>query len=409
MIDLAAEQPWEQAPETWRAAPRRWGHRWHSMCSYMAMFPPAMPRVFIDWLTDKGDSVYDPFSGRGTTVLEACTSGRVGLGSDANPLAWILSSSKAAPPGKAALDSRLRDLRGRIREVETVDQPPAIRAVFHPKVLSQLLWIRRTLDAKDPVDRHLYAMLLGILHANANTEGMPRGLTIAMPNTFSMSPAYIMRYQQQHGLRPPDKDVLEALALRIEALGPPSPGRVKGYAWLQDVTEPSSLPRKYRPVDLVFTSPPYLGVMKYAKLNWLRMWLIGQTPAKVDAQLFSSGSLDKYLDFMTRTLGRLQEVLSDNGRICLVVGDVEQRGRSINLAQAIADTCAQTTGMNVDTLISDELPVRHKVSRIWKQRRGQATRVDRVLVLSQGRKRRLPRMPAIDWGRVQHAEGKTGV
>ena len=35
----------------WRRAPRRWGHPLHSLCSYFAMFPPHMPRVFVEWLT----------------------------------------------------------------------------------------------------------------------------------------------------------------------------------------------------------------------------------------------------------------------------------------------------------------------------------------------------------------------
>src|SRR5690348_16797637 len=88
-------------PSVWRSAPRRWGHSLHSLCSYMAMFPPTLPHTFIRWLTDVGDVVYDPFSGRGTTVLEACLQQRIGLGSDANPLAWILSSAKANPPTRS--------------------------------------------------------------------------------------------------------------------------------------------------------------------------------------------------------------------------------------------------------------------------------------------------------------------
>jgi DNA modification methylase len=39
--------------------------------SYRACFKPQLPRFFIILLTKKGDIVYDPFSGRGTTVIEA--------------------------------------------------------------------------------------------------------------------------------------------------------------------------------------------------------------------------------------------------------------------------------------------------------------------------------------------------
>src|SRR5438128_1798152 len=101
------------SPSSWKCAPRRWGHALHSLCSYMAMFPPSIPHVFIRWLTAPGDIVYDPFSGRGTTVLEACLQRRVGYGSDANPLAWVLSAAKADPPTRRSLTRRLRQLRAR--------------------------------------------------------------------------------------------------------------------------------------------------------------------------------------------------------------------------------------------------------------------------------------------------------
>jgi hypothetical protein len=100
-----------EIPWLWRAAPRRWGHPFHTLCSYMAMFPPSIPHTFIQWLTEPGDVVYDPFCGRGTTPLEACLSGRVGLGSDASPLAWILSAAKVDPPTLGELRSRVRELR----------------------------------------------------------------------------------------------------------------------------------------------------------------------------------------------------------------------------------------------------------------------------------------------------------
>ena len=31
------------------------------ICSYFAMFPPQIAYVFIQWLTQPGDVVYDPF------------------------------------------------------------------------------------------------------------------------------------------------------------------------------------------------------------------------------------------------------------------------------------------------------------------------------------------------------------
>src|SRR5271170_6958601 len=38
--------------------------------SYRACFKPQLPRFFIERLTAPGEVVYDPFMGRGTTLLE---------------------------------------------------------------------------------------------------------------------------------------------------------------------------------------------------------------------------------------------------------------------------------------------------------------------------------------------------
>ena len=81
--------------------------------SYRACFKPQLPRFFIERLTQPGEVVYDPFMGRGTTVLEAALLGRVPCGCDINPLERRPDPA-AAPPAAprrrrpAARANRLR-------------------------------------------------------------------------------------------------------------------------------------------------------------------------------------------------------------------------------------------------------------------------------------------------------------
>ena len=51
------------------------------------MFPEEFARNHIENLTDKGDLVLDPFSGRGTTLLQALLMERNALAADINPVA----------------------------------------------------------------------------------------------------------------------------------------------------------------------------------------------------------------------------------------------------------------------------------------------------------------------------------
>jgi DNA methylase len=188
----------------WQRAPRRWGHPMHSLCSYFAMFPPQVPHVFIRWLTQPGDVVYDPFAGRGTAPMEACRLGRLGVGSDANPLAYILTGAKVDPPDPAEAVAQLADLRRNCKPGDPACAPDDIRMLYHPRVLGQLLWLRQTLDKETRADRFLMALLLGVMHANYRPGAPARGLSISMPNTFSMSPGYVHRYIREYQLLPPN-------------------------------------------------------------------------------------------------------------------------------------------------------------------------------------------------------------
>src|SRR5450759_4331088 len=61
--------------------------------SYRACFKPQLPRYFIRRFTSERDVVYDPFSGRGTTAVEAGLMGRGIIANDVNPLSRILTET----------------------------------------------------------------------------------------------------------------------------------------------------------------------------------------------------------------------------------------------------------------------------------------------------------------------------
>src|SRR6185503_8230163 len=75
--------------------------------SYRACFKPQLPRFFIQRLTQPGDIVYDPFMGRGTTLLEAALLDRTPAGCDINPLSAVLIKPRLNPPLQSEVDTRL--------------------------------------------------------------------------------------------------------------------------------------------------------------------------------------------------------------------------------------------------------------------------------------------------------------
>src|SRR5882672_2392589 len=96
--------------------------------SYRACFKPQLPAYFIERLTQDGDLVYDPFSGRGTTAIEAALRGRNVMANDVNPLSAILTYPRLELPSVTEVDARLRSLRFAARAPSGLD----LSMFFHP-------------------------------------------------------------------------------------------------------------------------------------------------------------------------------------------------------------------------------------------------------------------------------------
>jgi hypothetical protein len=78
--------------------------------SYRACFKPQLPRYFIERFSKEGDVVYDPFMGRGTTVIEAALLRRNVIGNDVNPLSKILAAPRLDIPAIEDVERRLAEI-----------------------------------------------------------------------------------------------------------------------------------------------------------------------------------------------------------------------------------------------------------------------------------------------------------
>ena len=94
-------------PQTW--PPR---HRVHK---YWGRKPANVVAAHIDLFTRPGETVVDPFSGSGVTVVEADRLGRRGLGFDANPLAARLGCALLDPPSHQAFEAAAREVVEAVR------------------------------------------------------------------------------------------------------------------------------------------------------------------------------------------------------------------------------------------------------------------------------------------------------
>ncbi len=75
----------------------------HNFYRYPARFSPAFARAAILAFTKPGDTVFDPFMGGGTTLVEASALRRRAVGTDINPLAVFVAQAKTTPLSRADL------------------------------------------------------------------------------------------------------------------------------------------------------------------------------------------------------------------------------------------------------------------------------------------------------------------
>jgi site-specific DNA-methyltransferase (adenine-specific) len=442
-LDRAPDLPALPIAPEWKDQQRLWGHSFHPMCSYLASFPAALAHAFIGRYSRRGDVVLDPFSGRGTTPLQACAEGRIGVGGDLNPFAHLLTAAKVEPAAPAESRTRLAGLRlawatdsaawldladavlaepgpGGARvpmagsgepasgSVDGESVPAEVAVAFHRRTLAQLLLVRTSLRLDRPTDRFLAAGLTGILHGKSASY-----LSTIMPNTFSMAPRYVRDFAARTDFRSPERDVFDGLELKLARLYRQAPPQTPGIALLGDARDIANRAREALRVRglpdrarLVVTSPPYLRVVKYGYYNWLRTWLLGFDATAIDATLDDAHHREPYLAFLRDVLAGLRPILTDDAVVVLVIGDVEfDRGRpiagAVGLAERVWAAAAAPEGYALAGVALDDVAADRKMTKLWGAEAGRATKTDRILVLGAteaGRRRALAgaAMP-IEW------------
>jgi site-specific DNA-methyltransferase (adenine-specific) len=440
-LELPLDLPALRIAPEWKAQQRLWGHSFHPMCSYLASFPAALAHAFIGRFSRPGDVVLDPFSGRGTTPLQACAEGRLGIGNDLNPFAHLLTAAKVDPASPAEAMTRLAGMRlawhadsaGWLALAERVVRRPAhpsswipaagsghgpdardeavpdeVALAFHPRTLAQLLFVRSSLELDRATDRFLAAAITGILHGKSASY-----LSELMPNTFSMAPRYVREFAARTEFHSPDRDVFEGLSLKLGRLYRQPLPPVRGIALLGDARDVAPRARAAlrdagRPdrVRLVVTSPPYLRVVKYGYYNWLRTWFLGFDARAIDATLDDAHHREPYLAFLRDVLAGMRPALTDDAVVVLVIGDVEtDRGKAlrggVGLAERVWESAAAPEGYRLAGVALDAVAAGRKMTKLWGDEAGRATKTDRILVLGAteaGRRRALAGATVdLDW------------
>jgi hypothetical protein len=320
--------------EFWTSKQRA-AHSLHEI-SYRACFKPQLPRFFIDRFTSPGDIVYDPFMGRGTTVLEAALSGRTPVGCDINPLSAIVAEPRLAPPALEEVVDRLHSLDLSM----PAPYPRELEVFYHPETLREICGLREYLLVReergwlDAVDR--WIRMVAVNRLTGHSPGFFSVYTLP-PNQAASIEAQERINTARHQT-PPRRDVRALIAAKTRALLSDCDAATRAALFRTAqraalLTGPAqSTPQiKAGSIALVVTSPPFLDVVNYAADNWLRAWFCGIHAASVRISLHKK--LPDWQTTMTDVFRELSRVLRPGGHIAFEVGEV--RGGKIKLEEAV--------------------------------------------------------------------------
>ena len=304
--------------EFWTAKQRQ-ANNLHEI-SYRACYKPQLPRFFIDLLTKPGDVVYDPFAGRGTTLIEAALLNRNIISNDINPLSHILTESRLNIPTIQQIEERLNQIHFKESKAD-ID----LSMFYHRDTESEIVCLKNNLDTSNFVDN--WIKMVSTTRLTGHSAGFFSGYTLP-PNQAATQKGQLL-INQKLGISPPYKDTKAIILKKSRALQRNLTSSIvnqlfevgkKAIFSSEDSKNTFHIPNEC--VSLTVTSPPFLNIVRYANDNWLRCWFNSIDARRVEKEIISCRTVQHWSDRMAFVFDELYRITLPGGWIAFEVGEV---------------------------------------------------------------------------------------
>jgi hypothetical protein len=354
--------------------------------SYRACFKPQLPHFFIELLTKEDDVVYDPFSGRGTTVIEAGLMGRNVIANDINPLSQILTEPRFFVPDIADLKNRLRDLRTRKNAKADID----LSMFYHPETEAEIVSLKKYLQKrKDSGEEDALDKWIRMVATNRLT-GHSKGFF----SVYTLPPNQAVSQESQREInkklkQKPDyrdtrklilqktKDLLRNLTEKqirnLERIGRKAKFLSCDARKTKDIRAKS--------IHLTVTSPPFLDIVDYHQDNWLRCWFNSIDDQEVAKKITMSKTLEDWSAVMLDVFREFHRITKEGGWVAFEVGEL--RNGKIKLDENVVPLGVHA-GFRCEGIVINSQQFT-KTSNIWGIKNNQrGTNTNRIVLFNKG-------------------------
>ena len=297
--------------------------------SYRACYKAELPRFFISLFSQEGDVIYDPFSGRGTTVIEAALLNRNIIANDINPLSTILSIPRLFVPSINDVEHRLNTIKFKNKLKAEID----LSMFYHPDTESEIVSLKNYLKRKKKNnDEDFIDSWIRMVATNRLTGHSKNFFSVyTLPPNQAVSQERQRRINKQRKQKPSYKDVryiilkktrdlisgMDAdLIARLKTIGKSS------QFYNEDARSTNKI--KNNSVKLVVTSPPFLDIVNYAEDNWLRCWFNDINADKIAKKITIARKLVEWEKIMGEVFSELFRITKHSGYVAFEVGEIKK-------------------------------------------------------------------------------------
>ncbi len=328
--------------------------------SYRACFKPQLPRFFIGLFTQKGDTVYDPFNGRGTTVIEAALLGRNIIANDVNPLSLILTRPRIAPPLLSEVEQRLNNIPFEKSARADIDLSMFYHRQTESEIVSLRNYLRKKADEQTEDETDNWIRMVATNRLTGHSPGFFSVYTL--PPNQAVSAERQKKINEDRKQKPEYRNVKNLILRKSkQLLKDYSPAHQKINAQFLNTDASETKKIRSNSVSLTVTSPPFLDVVQYADDNWLRCWFNDIDVAGVSRKITMSKTVEDWSVKMQAVFQELYRITKPGGIVAFEVGEV--RNGKVKLEEVVVPL-GLNSGFSCESLLINN-QIFTKTANIW--------------------------------------------